>query len=33
MPVEILIKKRERTALAYLFQPILDAMGRAWRED
>ena len=33
MPAELLIKKRERTALAYLLQPVMDAMGRAWRED
>ena len=33
MPVEVLIKKRERTALDYLLQPVADAMGRAWRED
>jgi membrane fusion protein, type I secretion system len=33
MPAEVLIKKKERTALAYLLEPIVDAMGRAWRED
>jgi HlyD family type I secretion membrane fusion protein len=33
MPAEMLIKLRERTALAYLLQPIADAMGHAWRED
>jgi HlyD family secretion protein/epimerase transport system membrane fusion protein len=33
MPAEILIKKRARTALEYLVQPIADAMGRAWHED
>jgi len=33
MPAELLMKKRERTALAYLLQPVMDAMGRAWRED
>ena len=33
MPAEVLIKKRERTALEYLLQPVVDAMGRAWHED
>lgn len=33
MPAEIVIKSRERTALAYLLQPVSDALGRAWRED
>jgi hypothetical protein len=29
----VLIKTRERTALAYLLQPVSEAFGRAWRED
>ena len=33
MPVEVLIKKRERTALDYLVEPMRDAFARAWRED
>ena len=33
MPAEVLIKKRARTALDYLLQPVADAMGRAWHED
>jgi HlyD family type I secretion membrane fusion protein len=33
MPAEVLIKKRERTALNYLAQPVADAMSRAWHED
>jgi HlyD family type I secretion membrane fusion protein len=33
MPAEVKIKTRERTALAYLLQPMVDAMGRSWRED
>lgn len=33
MPAEVLIKKRDRTALDYLVQPVADAMGRAWHED
>jgi HlyD family type I secretion membrane fusion protein len=33
MPAEILIRKRDRTALEYLVQPVMDAMGRAWHED
>ena len=33
MPAEVLIKKRERTALDYLLQPIVDAMSHAWHED
>jgi HlyD family type I secretion membrane fusion protein len=33
MPVEVLIKRRSRTALDYLLQPVTDAMGRAWHED
>jgi len=32
MPAEAMIKTGERTALAYLSQPIVDAMARAWRE-
>jgi hypothetical protein len=33
MPADAVIKKRERTALNHLIQPIADAMVRAWRED
>ena len=33
MPAEVMIKTGERTALEYLAQPILDSMGRAWREE
>ena len=33
MPVEVLIKKRERVVLDYLLQPLTDAMSRAWHED
>jgi membrane fusion protein, epimerase transport system len=33
MPVETMIKTGERTALAYLLQPIYDSIHRAWRED
>ena len=32
MPVETMIKTGERTALAYLLQPIYDSIHRAWRE-
>lgn len=32
MPAEVMIRTGERTALAYLIQPILDSMNRAWRE-
>ena len=33
MPAEVLIRTGERTALAYMMQPILDSMNRAWREE
>ncbi|MCG8692333.1 MAG: HlyD family type I secretion periplasmic adaptor subunit [Minwuiales bacterium] len=33
MPAETLIRTGERTALRYLLQPIVDSMGRAWREE
>lgn len=33
MPAEVLIRTGERTALAYMMQPIIDSMNRAWRED
>ncbi len=33
MPADVLIKKRERTALEYLMQPMTEAISRAWRED
>lgn len=32
MPTEVMIRTGERTAIAYLIQPILDSMNRAWRE-
>ncbi len=32
MPAEVMIKTGERTALAYLVQPILDSLQHAWRE-
>ena len=32
MPAEVMINTGERTALAYLVQPILDSMHHAWRE-
>ncbi|GBF26482.1 type I secretion system membrane fusion protein PrsE [bacterium MnTg02] len=32
MPAEVMIKTGERTALAYLVQPILDSVNRAMRE-
>jgi HlyD family type I secretion membrane fusion protein len=33
MPAEVMIRTGERTALAYLTQPIRDSINRAWRED
>lgn len=33
MPTEVMISTGERTAIAYLIQPILDSMNRAWREN
>ena len=33
MPAEVMIQTGERTALAYMLQPIIDSMNRAWRED
>lgn len=33
MPAEVIVKAGERTTLAYLMQPILDSMARAWREE
>jgi HlyD family type I secretion membrane fusion protein len=33
MPAEVYIRTGERTALAYLAQPIVDSVSRAWRED
>lgn len=33
MPTEVMISTGERTAIAYLMQPILDSMNRAWREN
>ena len=33
MPAEVLIRTGERTALAYMMQPIIDSMNRAWREE
>lgn len=32
MPAETMIKTGQRTALAYLLQPLSDSMNRAWRE-
>ena len=32
MPVEVLIKTRERTTLNYLVRPLLDQMNRVFRE-
>lgn len=32
MPTEVMIRTGERTAIAYLMQPIRDSMNRAWRE-
>lgn len=32
MPAAVLIKTGERTALAYLTQPLADSVNRAWRE-
>ena len=32
MPAEVMIKTGQRTALAYLVQPILDSVNRAMRE-
>jgi HlyD family secretion protein/epimerase transport system membrane fusion protein len=33
MPADVLIKTGERTALAYLTQPVLESFNRAWREN
>lgn len=32
MPAEVIIESGERTALAYLAQPILDGLSQSWRE-
>jgi HlyD family secretion protein len=32
MPAAVMIKTGERTALAYLTQPLRDSINRAWRE-
>jgi multidrug efflux pump subunit AcrA (membrane-fusion protein) len=32
MPASVMIKTGERTALAYLTQPLTDSVNRAWRE-
>jgi multidrug efflux pump subunit AcrA (membrane-fusion protein) len=32
MPAAVMIKTGERTALAYLTQPLTDSINRAWRE-
>jgi HlyD family secretion protein/epimerase transport system membrane fusion protein len=32
MPADVMIKTGERTALQYLFQPLLDNLEHAWRE-
>lgn len=33
MPADVMIKTGERTALQYLFQPLLDNLEHAWREE
>lgn len=33
MPAEVMIRTGERTAIAYMLQPIVDSMNRAWREE
>jgi len=33
MPADVMIKTGERTALQYLFQPVLDNLEHAWREE
>jgi len=33
MPADVMIKTGERTALEYLFQPLLDNLDHAWREE
>ena len=33
MPADVMIKTGERTALQYLFQPLLDSLDHAWREE
>lgn len=33
MPADVMIKTGERTALQYLFQPLLDNLSYAWHED
>jgi len=33
MPAEVIIEATERTALAYLMQPVLDGFSRTWREE
>ena len=33
MPADVMIKTGERTALEYLFQPLLDSLDHAWREE
>jgi HlyD family secretion protein len=32
MPAAVMIKTGERTALAYLTEPLTDSINRAWRE-
>lgn len=33
MPAEVMIRTGERTAIAYLVQPLVDSMNHAWREE
>ena len=33
IPVDVMIKTGERTALQYLFQPLVDSLDHAWREE
>ncbi|MDZ5697092.1 HlyD family type I secretion periplasmic adaptor subunit [Chelativorans sp. M5D2P16] len=33
MPAEVMIRTGERTAVAYMLQPLIDSMSRAWREE
>jgi hypothetical protein len=33
MPADVMIKTGDRTALQYLFQPLLDSLDHAWREE
>jgi multidrug efflux pump subunit AcrA (membrane-fusion protein) len=33
MPADVMIKTGDRTALQYLFQPLLDSLDHAWRDE